>query len=90
MITEDPIDQAGKRGRFECVSAPEYGAAAKRRKASLSFSLILEKDNPVTSYTGVVDATPHYIGKAFCSKTLLLLALNCETDVTITRHHHRL
>jgi hypothetical protein len=39
MITEDPIDQAGKRGRFECVSTPEYGAAAKRRKASLSFSL---------------------------------------------------
>jgi hypothetical protein len=39
MIMEDPIDQAGKRGRFECVSAPEYGAAAKRRKASLSLSL---------------------------------------------------
>lgn len=88
MITEDPIDQAGKEGVLS-VCAPEYRAAAKRTKASLSFSLSLiysSKTIPLP-HTGVVDATPHYIGKAFCSKTLLLLALNCETDVTITRHH---
>jgi hypothetical protein len=52
MITEDPIDQAGKRGRFECMRAPEYRAAAKRRKASLSLSLSL-------SYSSRTIPLPH-------------------------------
>lgn len=41
MITEDPIDQAGKRGRFESVCAPPSIGQQPREKEGISLFLSL-------------------------------------------------
>jgi hypothetical protein len=56
MITEDPIDQAGKRGRFESVCAPrsigQQPREGRHLSLSLSFSLSL-------SYSSKTIPLPH-------------------------------